>query len=91
MSTLGAIIGWIVFGFIIGLIGRALTPGPQPMGWVATIVLGIVGSFIGGLISWIFTGGPNNPYHPAGWILSIIGAIIAVWIYAGARRPRGTV
>jgi uncharacterized membrane protein YeaQ/YmgE (transglycosylase-associated protein family) len=90
MSTLGAIIGWIVFGLIVGAIGRLLVPGRQPMGWVATLLLGVVGSFIGGLISWIFTGGPNNPYHPAGWILSILGAIIAVWIYSASARPTRT-
>jgi uncharacterized membrane protein YeaQ/YmgE (transglycosylase-associated protein family) len=90
MSTLSAIIGWIVFGVIVGALARFFMPGRQPMGIVMTIILGIVGSFLGGLISWIFTGGPDQPYQPSGWILSIIGAIIVLWIGAYfTRQPRG--
>jgi uncharacterized membrane protein YeaQ/YmgE (transglycosylase-associated protein family) len=42
------IIGWIVIGLIAGAIARWLMPGPDPMGWLGTIVLGIVGSLVGG-------------------------------------------
>ena len=41
-----ALLGTIVVGLIAGLIARALMPGPDPMGWIATIVLGIVGSWV---------------------------------------------
>jgi uncharacterized membrane protein YeaQ/YmgE (transglycosylase-associated protein family) len=87
----GTIIVWIVFGLIVGAIARLLYPGRQPMGIVATTLLGIAGSLIGGFISWAFTGGPNASYQPAGWIMSIIGAIVVVWIYVamtGERVPR---
>ena len=39
-----AIIGWIIFGLIVGAIARLLMPGPQPMGCLMTMLLGIAGS-----------------------------------------------
>ncbi|MCC6493785.1 MAG: GlsB/YeaQ/YmgE family stress response membrane protein [Pirellulales bacterium] len=77
---MGTIISWIVFGLIVGLIARALYPGNQGMGFVATTILGIIGSLVGGLIAWAFGFRPEaGPFAGAGWIMSIIGAIIVVW------------
>jgi len=44
---LTTIVTWIIFGAIVGVVARFLMPGPDPMGWVGTIVLGIIGSFVG--------------------------------------------
>jgi len=76
METIGAVIVWIVFGLFIGLIGRLLVPGRQPMGFLGTIVLGIVGSFAGGFLTYLFRGG--EPLQPTGILMSIIGAIIVL-------------
>jgi uncharacterized membrane protein YeaQ/YmgE (transglycosylase-associated protein family) len=76
METIGAVIVWIVFGLFIGLIGRLLVPGRQPMGFLATIVLGIAGSFAGGFLTYLFRGG--EPLQPTGILMSIIGAIIVL-------------
>jgi uncharacterized membrane protein YeaQ/YmgE (transglycosylase-associated protein family) len=90
METIGAIIGWAVFGLIVGLIARLLMPGPQPLGLVMTMILGIVGSLLGGFVSWLFAGGPDEPFHAAGWIMSILGAVLVLWIVSAAtRRTRG--
>ncbi len=79
---LNAILTWIVFGAIVGIIARFLMPGRDPMGFVATIVLGIVGSFVGGyLAQLLFAGSAALPPPSAGWLGSIIGAIIVLWIY----------
>ena len=75
-----AIIGWIFFGLIVGLIARMLYPGRQPMGFIATMVLGIVGSLVGGAISYAFGHDPQDGlFQGSGWIMSIIGALIVVW------------
>lgn len=75
------IIWYIIIGFIVGLLARFLFPGPVPMGFIMTVVVGIVGSIIGGLIARTFSKPPaGTPFHPAGIILSIIGAIILIWI-----------
>ena len=40
---IGAILGFIIVGLIAGAVARFLVPGPDPMGWIGTIVLGIIG------------------------------------------------
>jgi len=41
------IIGWLVFGLIVGAIAKLLMPGRDPGGWIVTILLGVAGSFVG--------------------------------------------
>jgi uncharacterized membrane protein YeaQ/YmgE (transglycosylase-associated protein family) len=87
-----SIIGFLIFGLIIGLIARALYPGRQNMGWLATAILGMVGSVVGGLIGQALFGNhraADGGFTTGGWISSIIGAIIVLWAYlalAGRRR-----
>lgn len=73
-------IGFIVFGFIVGLIARALKPGDQSMGILKTTALGIVGSLAGGLIAWLFHGMPENGFETSGWIMAVIGGILVLFI-----------
>ena len=80
------IIGWIVIGLIAGVVARWLMPGPDPMGWLGTIVLGIVGSLVGGtLLNLLFGGGLE--LAAAGILGSILGALIALWVW---RRMRSS-
>ena len=84
------IVGWIVFGLIVGFIARALVPGRDDIGVLRTIVLGIIGSVVGGLIAGLLTVGIRG-FHPAGWIGSVIGAVIVLVIYnkvTGRKRDR---
>jgi uncharacterized membrane protein YeaQ/YmgE (transglycosylase-associated protein family) len=76
------IIWSIIVGFIVGLCARAIMPGMQAMGFIATTVLGIAGSIIGGLIARLFSRpAPGSAFHPAGFIMSIIGALILLWAW----------
>jgi uncharacterized membrane protein YeaQ/YmgE (transglycosylase-associated protein family) len=72
----------IITGFLIGLIARAIVPGADKMGFIATTVLGILGSlaggFIGGLISKPAQG---SKFHPAGFFMSVIGAIVLLLLW----------
>ena len=83
------IISMIVVGLIAGLIARALMPGPDPMGWIATIILGIVGSFVGGFLGGMLFGhSATNGFEPSGIVGSIIGALIVLFIYRKMKaRP----
>jgi uncharacterized membrane protein YeaQ/YmgE (transglycosylase-associated protein family) len=67
----------LVIGFIVGLVARAVVPGRDHMGILATILLGIVGSFIGGFIDTFvqYHTLSVHQFHPSGIIWSIIGAI----------------
>lgn len=81
------IIWSIIVGFIIGLIARAVMPGMQHLGFIATTLLGIGGSIIGGLIGRLFSRPePGSSFHPAGFIMSIIGALILLFIW-GRLNP----
>lgn len=91
---IGTIVSWIVIGFIVGLIARAVLPGRQSLGFWKTTGLGIAGALLGGLISWLFTGGVADQSGNAfaanawpGWILSTLCAIALLW---AATRSSGT-
>lgn len=80
------IIGWLIFGLIIGAIAKFLMPGKDPGGWIVTILLGIAGSFVGGFLASQLGGGTSQA---AGWIGSIIGAMLLLFLYrmiVGRRR-----
>lgn len=81
-----AIIGWIIFGLIVGALARFLMPGPQPMGLLFTIGLGVAGSFVGGAIGNLVRGIPLTEPRPAGWIGATIGALLVLFIYGRMAR-----
>ena len=81
---------WLIVGLIAGALARLIMPGRDPMGIIATILLGIVGSVLGGLVSWAIWGSNNGRFQPAGLLLSILGAIIVLWIWR-MMRSRSTV
>jgi uncharacterized membrane protein YeaQ/YmgE (transglycosylase-associated protein family) len=81
------IIWSIIVGFIIGLAARAIMPGMQHLGLIATTLLGIGGSIIGGLIGRLFSRPePGASFHPAGFIMSILGALILLFVW-GRLNP----
>jgi uncharacterized membrane protein YeaQ/YmgE (transglycosylase-associated protein family) len=75
------IIWSIIVGFFIGLIARAIMPGAEHMGFLATSLVGIAGSIVGGLIARIFSKPKDGqPFHPAGLIMSIVGALLVLFV-----------
>ena len=82
---------FLLMGLIAGFIARALMPGPDPMGWLGTMVLGVIGSFVGGTLGAFIFGGGTLDFSAAGLIGSIIGAFIALWIYRAMSKRRVTV
>jgi uncharacterized membrane protein YeaQ/YmgE (transglycosylase-associated protein family) len=73
------VLGWMLFGLIVGAIAKLVMPGRDPGGIIVTMAIGIVGALIGGwlgrAVGWY---GPNDG---AGYIVSILGAILLLWIY----------
>src|SRR2546428_13696749 len=88
------IIGFIIFGLVIGLLARAIYPGRQAMGWLSTAILGMIGSLVGGLIGHALFGSNTQAdrswgFTPGGGISSLIGAIIGLCAHMVlAGRPR---
>ena len=81
---ISGIISAIIVGAILGVIGRAIAPGRQAMGWVLTIVVGIAAAFIGGFI--------GNAIAPNSFIitliLQVVLAAVGVAIVGGTTRNR---
>ena len=73
-----SILGWLLFGLIVGVIAKFLMPGRDPGGWIVTILLGVAGSFVGGFLATTIMG---RNEQTAGWIGSIIGAMALLFIY----------
>ena len=79
------ILGWIVFGLIVGVIAKLLMPGKDPGGIIVTILLGIVGAVLGGYAGRAM--GLYGPADSAGIFMSILGAVDrAVYLPAGGRE-----
>lgn len=74
-----SIIGWILFGLVVGIIGKLLMPGRDPGGFVITILLGIAGALIGGFVGQAL--GLYEPGEPAGFIMAVLGSIVLLAIY----------
>jgi uncharacterized membrane protein YeaQ/YmgE (transglycosylase-associated protein family) len=49
--TITGIITAILIGIVVGVLGRLLVPGKQPIGMLVTILIGIVGAFLGTAIA----------------------------------------
>jgi uncharacterized membrane protein YeaQ/YmgE (transglycosylase-associated protein family) len=81
-----AILSWIVFGLVIGLIAKLLMPGKDPGGFIVTMLLGIAGALVGGFIGRAM--GLYGPNQAAGWLMSILGAIILLALYRMLVRRR---
>jgi uncharacterized membrane protein YeaQ/YmgE (transglycosylase-associated protein family) len=79
------VIGWIVFGLIVGAIAKLLMPGRDPGGIIVTMLLGIAGALLGTFVGRALFG---NDYA-AGWIASILGAIALLAIYRAMVGRRG--
>ncbi len=81
-----AIIGWIIFGLIVGIIGKFLMPGRDPGGIVVTILLGIGGALLGGWVGQAL--GFYREGEPAGFVMAVLGSILLLFLYrlfAGKR------
>ena len=83
------IIAFIIIGLLAGLLARAVMPGRQNMGLVATTLLGMVGSLVGGLIGSLFTrDGRLFDLRPSGIIMSVLGALLVLFLVGAAGRRR---
>src|SRR5215210_9140231 len=84
---IGELIAAIVIGIIAGYIGRALLPGPDPMGFVGTVGAGIAGALLGWLLfTYVLGIGDEDKFDLGGIIGAIIGTMIVLAILRMFRR-----
>lgn len=77
---IGNIIGWTLFGLVVGAVAKFFLPGRVPMGCLATIVLGVAGSLVGGLVCLLLFGGSSDSFEPAGFVGAVLGGIVVLLI-----------
>ena len=83
-----SVLGWIVFGLIVGVVAKMLMPGRDPGGFVVTIVIGIVGALLGGFLGRVL--GLYGEGDPVGFFMAVLGSIALLWIYRRVAAPTVT-
>jgi len=73
------LLGWMVFGLIVGVIAKLVMPGRDPGGIIVTMLLGVAGAMIGGFLGR--TLGWYGPNQAAGFLMSLLGAIVLLALY----------
>lgn len=82
-------IGWIVLGLIAGAIAKAIKPGEQGGGWIATLLLGVVGAVVGGWIgSALFNVDISSFWDLSTWLLAIGGALVVLIVWGLLTRKK---
>lgn len=72
------IIGFLVFGLVVGALARLIKPGKQNLSLLATLGLGIVGSLIGGVVASLLGTGDFFELNILGGIVAIVAAVLLV-------------
>jgi uncharacterized membrane protein YeaQ/YmgE (transglycosylase-associated protein family) len=79
------ILGWVVFGLIVGALAKLVMPGRDAGGVLVTMGLGIAGALVAGFMGRLL--GWYQPGEPAGFLMATLGAVLLLFIYRrfGAR------
>lgn len=81
-------IGFIVFGLVVGALARLIKPGDQNLSIVMTMLVGLAGSVIGGVIANLLGTGDIFELNLLGAIVAIISAVVLLGIVEGAAGSR---
>ena len=82
-------IGFIVFGLVVGAVARLIKPGRQNLSLLATLGLGLVGSIIGGVIANVLGTGSIFELNILGSVVAMIAAVLLVGTAESVTgRPR---
>ena len=73
------ILGWVLFGLIVGALAKLVMPGRDPGGIIVTMLLGIAGAVLGGFAGRAL--GLYGPGEAAGFLMSFVGAVLLLWMY----------
>ncbi|MGO1435305.1 MAG: GlsB/YeaQ/YmgE family stress response membrane protein [Canibacter sp.] len=83
-------IAYLILGLIAGAIAKAILPGRQGGGWIATLILGVIGAMLGGWLGgMIFGEGVDKFWSLSSWLLAIGGAIIVLLIWGLITGRKG--
>ncbi|GAA3850190.1 MULTISPECIES: GlsB/YeaQ/YmgE family stress response membrane protein [Brevibacterium] len=75
-------IAYLILGLIAGAIAKAILPGRQGGGWIATLVLGVIGAVVGGWLGGLIFGAQMDAFFSLStWLCAIGGSLIVLVIW----------
>lgn len=85
-------LAFLILGLIAGAIAKAILPGREGGGWLATLVLGVIGAMLGGWLGSLLFGVKLEEFWSLQtWLLAIGGSVVVLLIYGLiTRRGRTT-
>ena len=77
------VLTWIGFGTVVGLAAKAVMPGRDPGGAIATVLMGIAGTLIGCAVLQYYRHSeiPTQPISVVGFSVGTFGAVALLGIY----------
>jgi uncharacterized membrane protein YeaQ/YmgE (transglycosylase-associated protein family) len=73
---------WVGFGTLVGLLAKAIFPGRDPGGALATVIIGILGSIIGAGVLVFFSENLRvTPISLIGFVVAILGTSLLLLVY----------
>lgn len=82
------ILGFLIFGLVVGAIARLLKPGKQGLSILMTLGLGVAGSLVGGMIASLLGTGTVFELNFLGAVIAIVAAVVLLFVgerWAGSR------
>ena len=77
-----SVLEWVGFGTLVGLLAKAIMPGKDPGGAVATLTMGVGGTVIGcGVLSFFLEDSRVTPISPEGFAVAVGGAFVILFFY----------
>ncbi|MGH9257516.1 MAG: GlsB/YeaQ/YmgE family stress response membrane protein [Vicinamibacterales bacterium] len=73
------VLGWILFGLVVGALAKLVMPGRDPGGIIVTILLGMAGALLGGFLGRML--GFYGEGEPAGFMMAFMGSIALLFLY----------
>lgn len=80
-------IGAIILGIVAGFLGRLLMPGKDPMGFIATTLLGLAGALVGFYLFAAIGIGDSDKFDLGGIIGAVLGVMLLLAIYRAVAKP----
>ena len=82
------IIGWIVLGFLAGVIAKAIMPGEERVGFFVTLLLGVAGALLGGFLATALgLGDPIDEFFDLStWVAAVVGSLIILYGWSAIRE-----
>lgn len=75
-----AILWWILFGLIVGIVANIIDPRPAKGGIATAIILGIAGALVGGFLGSLVLGIGITGFNLSSLALAIIGALLLLYV-----------